>query len=91
MKIRALVHDHRMAVSRHECQDGPKITARNVGNGIIVEAIYNKEVAGEGGELNNARTNRWGREDHPQWVGSCRFHDAFVAVIQLMSARMKTE
>jgi hypothetical protein len=85
------VHDHRMAVSRRECQDGPKITARNIDNGIVVEAIYVVDVAREGGELNSARTDHWGREDHPQRMGSCRFHDAFMAVIQLMSTRMKME
>jgi hypothetical protein len=91
MNIWALMHNRRMAVSHRECQDGPKITARNASNRIVVEAIYVNDVAGEGGELNNVRTDRGGREDHPQRVGSSRFHDAFVAAIQLMSARTKTE
>ncbi len=80
-----------MAVSHCKCQDGPKITARNIDNRIIVEAIYVVDVAGEGGELNNVRTDRWGHKDHPQRVGSRRFHDVFVAAIQLMSARTKME
>ncbi len=85
------MHDHRMAMSQRECQDSPKITSRNVGNGIAVEAIYVIDVDGDGGELKKSRTNRWGRKDHSQWVGSHRFHDAFVTAIQLTSARTKTE
>ncbi len=45
MNIWALVHNHRMAVSHRECQDGPKTTARNVSNEIAVEAIYVVDVA----------------------------------------------
>ncbi len=80
-----------MAVSQRECQDGPKITSRNVGSGIVLEGIYVIDVAGDGGELNSSRTGHWGCEDHCQWVGSRRFHDAFVTAIQLMSVRTKTE
>ena len=88
VNIRAIVHNGRVAVSRWECQDSPKTTTRNFGNGILVEVIRIVDVAGDGGELNNSWPGRWDRQGQTQWMGSIRIHDTygdvFVIAIQMM-------
>ena len=89
--IRALVEDDRAAVSQSECQGGPEIAARNIGSGIVVEAIHTVDIAGDGGEMNNS----WPGRGETQQTGGIRIHDAygdvFVIPIQMMSAKTVME
>ncbi len=73
VNIRAIVDDNRAAVSQCECQDSLKIAARNVGSGVVVEAILIVDVAKDGGELNNS----WPGRGKTQRMGGIRIHDAY--------------
>jgi hypothetical protein len=94
LDIRALMHDHRVAVCQTEHQDHPKIALGNIGSGIIVVPIHVVDVPRERGELTNPWTGRGSRASKSQWTGSIRIHcvcffrgDVFVTAIQMMSAR----
>ncbi len=73
----------------------PKRTLGINDSRIVEEAIPVIDVAGDGGELDNPWSCRWGCEGHSQWVGRLRFNDAYgdvqVTAIQMMIARMATE
>ena len=82
---------NRAAVSQSECQGGPEIAARNIGSGIVVEAIHTVDIAGDGGEMNTS----WPGRGETQQTGGIRIHDAckdvFMTAIQMMNARTVME
>jgi hypothetical protein len=94
--IRALMHNHRVAVCLSERQDSPKIPPVNIGSRIVVVLIYVADVPGERGELKNPWTGRGSHASESQRTGSIRIHfffqgDVFVTAIQMMSARTVTQ
>jgi hypothetical protein len=75
--IRALMHNHRVAVRWSECQDHPKITPGNINSGIVVVLIHVVDVPGERGELKNPWTG-WGScASKSQRMGSIRINFFF--------------
>ncbi len=91
--IRALMHDHRVAVCQSKCQDRPKINPGNIGSRIVVVLIHVVDIPRERGELKNPWTPRGSHVSKSQWTGSIRIlilffqGDVFVTAIQMMSAK----
>jgi hypothetical protein len=73
--VRALMHNHRVAMRQCKRQDHCKITLGNIGSGIIVVSIHVVDVPRERGELKNPWSG-WGScTSESQWAGSIQIHD----------------
>ncbi len=75
--IRALMHDHRVAVRQSERQDRPKLTLGNIGSGIVVVSIHVVDISEERGELKNPWNGRGSRASKSRRTGSIRIHFFF--------------
>ncbi len=73
--VRALMHNHRVAVHRCKHQDCRKITLGNIGSGIVVVSIHIVGFPRERGELKNPWSGWGSLASESQRAGSIWIHD----------------